>query len=77
MRKVIAVILATAAVLAFSSPAFTERAKSRTSQAMQPQSSRSYEQCHSLALQRGLTVTRKDRWQLDDFIAGCLSGKIR
>jgi hypothetical protein len=75
MRKVIAVILAAAAMLAFLTPAFAERAKSRTSQATQPW--RTYEQCHSLALQRGLTVTRRDRWQLDEFIAGCLSGRIR
>jgi hypothetical protein len=73
MRNVIALIVAAAAILAFLIPAYAERA--RTSQATQPR--RTYEQCHSLALQRGLTVTRKDRWQLDDFIAGCLSGKIR
>jgi hypothetical protein len=75
MRKLIAVVLAAAAMLAFLTPAFAERAKSRISQATQP--SRSYEQCHSLALQRGLTVNRRDRWPLDEFIAGCLSGKIR
>jgi hypothetical protein len=77
MRKLIAAALAAAAMLAFLTPAFAERARSRISQATQPQSGRSYEQCHSLALQRGLTVTRKDRWQLDEFIAGCLSGQIR
>jgi hypothetical protein len=75
MRKVIAVILAAAGMLAFLTPAFAERANSRTSQATQPR--RTYEQCHSLALQRGLTVTRRDRWQLEEFIASCLSGKIR
>jgi len=73
MRKVIALTLAAAAILAFLMPAFAERA--RTSQATQQR--RTYEQCHSLALQRGLTVNRRDRWQLDEFIAGCLSGKIR
>ena len=76
MRKVIAVILAVAAVVAFSTAAaFAERAKSRSSQVTQPR--RSYEECHSLALQRGLNVSRRDRWQLDEFIAGCQRGKIR
>jgi len=73
MRNIIALTLAAAAMLTFLMPAFAERAK--TSQATQPR--RTYEQCHSLALQRGLTVNRRDRWQLDEFIAGCLSGKIR
>jgi hypothetical protein len=74
MRKLIAVVLAATAMLAFLTPAFAERARSRITQ---PQPGRSYEQCHSLALQRGLTVNRRDRWQLDEFISGCLSGKIR
>jgi hypothetical protein len=75
MRKVIAVLFALTAVVAFSTPVFAERTKSKSSQA--PQRQRSHEECHSLALQRGLNVSRYDRWQLDSFIAGCRSGKIR
>jgi Spy/CpxP family protein refolding chaperone len=76
MRKVMAVILAAAVVVTFSTAAaFAAWAKSKSSQTTQPR--RSYEQCHSLALQRGLNVSRRDRWQLDEFILGCQRGKIR
>ena len=42
----------------------------------QPTSQASYNACFSLALRRGLNVSRGDRRNLDSFIYQCLAGKI-
>jgi hypothetical protein len=67
-------MLTAAAVVAFSIPAFAEQAKKPSKTTQQK---RSHEECHTLAMQRGFSVSVRDRVQLDKFIADCQAGRVR
>ena len=72
MRKMMLGALIAAAATILSTPAWPATAKAKKVQVRQP----TFEQCHSLALRRGITVTRSDRWIRDKFISDCMAGKI-
>ena len=74
MRKIMVVMAAVIAAAVFSLPVLAEQAK-KPSKAAQPK--RSYEECHSLAMQRGFIASVRDRVQLDKFIADCQAGRVR
>lgn len=42
-----------------------------------PSSPARYNACFGLALQRGLTVSRGDEYNLNKFLYDCLSGRVR
>jgi len=76
-RLILTTILAAGAVTAFSSlPAQAEQPFCVRGRGCVPATEASYNSCFSLALQRGLNVSRGDRRNLDSFIHQCLAGRI-
>ena len=75
MRKAILAILVIGAVAALSTSADAQRSRLRQNQG--DVSNRDYTYCHTLALRRGINVSRADQWNLENFISACLRGKIR
>ncbi len=81
MRQAMIVMLAVGAVTAFATPSFAAQRQQAQyfcypGWGCVPTTQQRHNECFSLALQRGLNVSRGDRHNLNQFLYQCIAGRI-